>query len=57
MNAKKNAKNADKGSENLDAQCRVCGTEKKVYKMLGAGKSRMVYECKCGILDKGGKKI
>ncbi|MBD3418591.1 MAG: hypothetical protein GF398_00590 [Chitinivibrionales bacterium] len=37
--------------------CDKCGGEMAPMRMMGAGKNRMVYECKCGVFDKTGVKV
>jgi len=58
MAEKRGSKNA---IENRGAQsvmiCDSCGEKRNPYKLYNAGKMRMVYECKCGILDKTGEKV
>lgn len=57
MNAKKTAKTAEGQEEATANTCHKCNTEKKPIKVLGLGKPRLVFECKCGLLDKLGNKI
>lgn len=58
MAEKKGSKNA---IENRGAQsvmlCKTCGDSRKPFRLFEGGKSRMVYECKCGLAEKSGAKI
>jgi uncharacterized Zn finger protein len=58
MAERKGSKNS---IENRGAQtfimCTTCGEKKKPFRMMGAGKNRMVFECKCGLFDKAGVKV
>jgi len=58
MAEKRGSKNA---IENRGAQsvmlCNSCGESRKPFKLYEGGKSRMVYECKCGISDRSGVKV
>ena len=58
MAEKKGSKNAieNRGAKSVMI-CRECGDQKSPYRLIGSGKARMVYECKCGIFDKQGTKI
>lgn len=58
MNTKRNSKNAveNRGATTV-IMCTTCGQQKKPFRVLANGKSRMAYECNCGILDKLGNKI
>ena len=37
--------------------CNTCNEKVQPYRLVGNGKARMVYECKCGTYDKSGTKI
>lgn len=58
MAEKKGSKNAieNRGLETFMV-CRACGDKRNPFKMIEGGRSRMVYECKCGLSEKGGRKI
>ncbi len=55
MNTKKGSKNAVSNRNARSVKtCGKCGEEKKTLKVLELGKSKIAYECKCGILDSNG---
>lgn len=57
MNTKKGSKNAieNRGAQSV-MECGVCGEARKPFRVISSGKSRMFYECKCGLLDRAGNK-
>ncbi len=58
MNTKKGSKNAiENRGETTVMLCSTCGKERKPFRIVGSGKSRMAYECPCGVLTKYGEKI
>ncbi|MFP4418633.1 MAG: hypothetical protein ACOC41_05945 [Chitinivibrionales bacterium] len=58
MAEKKGSKNSisNRGAATV-IMCDQCGQEKKPFRVIGAGKNRMAFECKCGLYDKSGVKI
>lgn len=58
MAEKKGSRNAieNRGIETFMI-CRICGEKRNPFKLVENGRSRMVYECKCGLLDKAGAKV
>ncbi len=58
MNTKKGSKNAmeNRGATTV-MTCNACGKERKPFRLIGNGKTRMAYECSCGVLNKTGEKI
>ena len=58
MNAPKASKNAieNRGAKTV-LTCTVCGEERKAIRVMGGGKNKMAFECKCGMSDKSGKAI
>ena len=58
MNTKRGSKNAieNRGNESV-MTCKICGQNRKPFRVVGNGKSRMAYECNCGLVNKYGDKI
>lgn len=58
MNTKRGSKNAieNRGSESVVA-CTTCGEVRKPFRLVGNGKNRMAYECRCGLVNRQGEKI
>lgn len=58
MNTKKGSKNAieNRGAETAMI-CTICGQDRKPFRVVGNGKTRMAYECSCGLTNKIGEKI
>lgn len=58
MNTAKASKNsiANRGAKSV-LLCTTCGQERRPLRVLAGGRSRMAYECKCGLLDKAGNKV
>jgi hypothetical protein len=57
MSVKKTAKSTDGQQDNSGNTCHKCNTEKKPIKIMGLGKPRFAFECKCGLMDRMGNKI
>ena len=58
MNTKKGSKNAiDNRGEATVMTCSACGQDRKPFRLVGNGKTRMAYECNCGVLNRIGEKI
>ncbi len=54
----KGSKNAieNRGAKSV-LVCKTCGDERKAMRLMGQGKNRMAFECKCGISDKTGNPV
>ncbi len=58
MNTKKGSKNAiENRGASTTMTCNTCGEHRKPFRLVGNGKTRMAYECNCGILNRVGEKI
>ena len=58
MNSAKGSKNAieNRGAKSVMI-CKTCGEERKPLKLMGGGKAKMAFECKCGMSDKIGNPV
>ncbi len=58
MNTKRGSKNAIENRGNASVMvCNTCGQNRKPFRVVGNGKTRMAYECDCGLVNKYGNKI
>jgi len=58
MNTKRGSKNAIENRGNQSVMvCTTCGKDRKPFRVVGNGKTRMAYECDCGLVNKYGDKI
>ena len=58
MNTKKGSKNSieNRGKTHKNV-CSNCGGDKKAFRVMGQGKTKMAYECNCGLIDNAGTLI
>jgi hypothetical protein len=58
MAEKKGSKNSieNRGATTF-MMCKICQEQKKPFRLIGSGKNRMVYECKCGMYDRAGNPV
>lgn len=58
MNTSRGSKNSiENRGKKAVMMCTTCGEERKPLRVMGQGKNRMGYECKCGLLDKKGEAL